>query len=184
MAEPRGFSGIEADGLKKLEVKLRERVAATAGDAEPTVIVGFTAAYALYVHEDMEMAWRGLSRDPRIRRIEMGGDPAKARPRPRVKEPKGRYWDPQGKGQAKFLEGPLRELRDELRRIMAEVLAHGRTPAQALLAAGLRLQREAMLRVPVDTGNLKSSSYVRLELGNAIGATATGEFDTAGLPGL
>ena len=132
----------------------------------------------------MEMAWKGLSRDPRIRRIEQGGDPAKARPRPRKKEPKGRFWDPQGKGQAKFLEGPLRELAGELHRIMVAQLAAGRTPAQALLAAGLRLQREAMQRCPVDSGNLKSSAFTRLELGEVMGGTATGEFDTSNLPGI
>ena len=59
-----------------------------------------------------------------------------------------------------------------------------RTPAQALLAAGLRLQRESQARVPVDSGNLKASAYTRLEFGQAEGGNETGEFDTSNLPGI
>lgn len=183
MAAAAGQSGFDPASLRKFEGWLQGQLARV-GEGNPEVAVGFTAAYALYVHEDMEMAWKGLSRDPRIRRIEQGGDPAKARPRPRRKEPKGRFWDPQDRAGPKFLEGPLRELRDELRRIIAEALAAGRTPAQALLAAGLRLQREAQRRVPVDTGNLKASAFTRLEFGQAEGGFETGEFDTSNLPGI
>ena len=180
-------SGFDPALVKKFIDRLRDKAAKVAKYEQgqnPEVLVGFSAAYALYVHEDIEMAWKGLSRDPRIRRIEQGGDPAKARPRPRRKEPKGRFWDPQDKGQAKFLEGPLRELRDELRRIIATAMQAGKTPAQALLLAGLRLQREAQKRVPVDSGNLKSSAYTRLSFGDAVGANETGEFDTSSVPGV
>lgn len=153
------------ENVEKLVIKLRELAAKSQKEGNPVVAVGFTAAYALHVHENMEMLWKGLSRDPRIRRIEMGGDPEKARPRPRKKEPKGRYWDPQDRATSKFLEGPARELREVFGQIIMKALMQGKTLTQGLLLAGLRLQREAQLRVPVDTGNLKASAFTRLEAG-------------------
>lgn len=129
------------------------------------VIVGFTAAYALYVHERVEMKWKGLPRGQGFSRDKTG----------QVHVPKnilaggestthkqGFYWDPQGKGQAKFLEEPARTMGKELGRITAEVTKSTGNLAQGLLAAGLRLQREAMLRVPVDYGNLKASAFTRV----------------------
>lgn len=105
-----------------------------------SVLVGFTAAYALFVHENVEMKGRG---------------------QPRRKPSKGNYWDPPGRGQAKFLEEPARVLSRELVEIAYKVLKQGKTLLQALLIAGLRLQREAQLRVPVDTGALKASAFTR-----------------------
>lgn len=66
------------------------------------VNVGYTADYALFVHERVEMKWKGL---------------------PRLPNPphKGHYWDPQGRGQAKFLEEPARRLIPEMR---ATLLKH------------------------------------------------------------
>lgn len=63
------------------------------------VIVGYTAAYAIYVHENVEMKWKG---------------------RPRQAPHKGRYWDPQGRGQSKFLEEPARRLANTMRQIILE----------------------------------------------------------------
>lgn len=54
---------------------------------DAVVNVGYTAAYAMYVHENVEMKLKGQPRRP----------PAK-----------GNYWDPPGRGQAKFLEAPAR----------------------------------------------------------------------------
>lgn len=59
------------------------------------VTVGYTAAYALFVHEAVEMKLKGKPRTTR-----------------------GRYWDPQGRGQAKFLEEPSRTKRAEMLAIM------------------------------------------------------------------
>lgn len=56
------------------------------------VQVGYTAAYAPYVHEMEQMKLKG-------------------QPRPKGE---GRYWDPQGRGQAKFLEEPARRMGAEL----------------------------------------------------------------------
>ena len=47
----------------------------------------------------------------------------------------------------------------------AYLQARGHVLAQALLAAGLRLQRESQMLVPIDTGNLRASAFTRLEQG-------------------
>jgi CRISPR/Cas system-associated exonuclease Cas4 (RecB family) len=66
-------------------------------------------------------------------------------------------------GQAKYLEQPFREMKKEIHGIVAEMLRKRKTMAQALVVAGLRLQRESQLLVPVDTGALKGSAFTRLE---------------------
>lgn len=67
-------------------------------------------------------------------------------------------------GQAKFLEQPFRELAGELKRIVFLAVKRGQTMSNALLLAGLRLQRESQRRVPVDTGALKNSAFTKLEV--------------------
>lgn len=116
---------MRVEGIQSVVRALRARAAAANQDRDASVIVGYTAAYAVYVHEDLT---------------------AKHKP---------------GK-QAKFLEGPARWLRNELQRIIAENLNRGRTVSQSLLMAGLRLLRESQKIVPVDTGHLKASGFVRL----------------------
>jgi hypothetical protein len=121
--------------------KLRDKAALARKDAGMGVVVGFTAAYALWVHEAPGTLMGGVPRP--------GG--------------RGFYWDPQGKAGPKFLERPARELRKELAAIVREATKGGRTLLQGLLLAGLRLQRESMLSVPVDFGNLKASAFTRTE---------------------
>lgn len=128
---------------------------------EPVIETGYTAAYALYVHENMEMKLKGFSRDPRIRRIEQGGDASKARPRSRKREPHGKFWDPQGRGQSKFLEAPAKSERQTMGNIVVNALRKGTTLADALLLAGLHLQRTSQPLVPVDEGELKASAFTR-----------------------
>lgn len=123
------------------------------------VIVGFNASYALYVHESIEMKLKGVPRDPRKR----SGIKHQKNPRSRKFNPKGKYWDPQGRGQAKFLEQPFREMQGELLRVIRDAARGGAPLIKALLMAGLRLQRAAQLLVPVDTGNLKGSAFVERE---------------------
>ena len=135
----------EIRGLEKVIEQLRARAAKSIKDDNVSVIVGYTAAYALYVHERIEMKWQG---------------------EPRHKLGKGLYWDPQGRAQAKFLEAPARMYNDQIGEIVRNVLSKpGATLAQALLMGGLYLQRMSMLLVPVDTGNLKASAFTRLEKG-------------------
>jgi hypothetical protein len=128
-------------GLTKLVDQLRARAAKSIKDDDVSVIVGYTAAYALFVHEKVEMKLAGL---PRV-----GG--------------KGLYWDPQGRAQAKFLETPARMCQEQIADIVRKSFSKGSTLAQALLMGGLFLQRQSMLLCPVDTGNLKASAFTRLE---------------------
>lgn len=65
-------------------------------------------------------------------------------------------------GQAKFLEQPARAIKKELGTIIGDIMAQGKTMEQALLVAGLRLQREAQKLTPVDTGALKASAFTSL----------------------
>lgn len=60
--------------------------------------IGYTAVYAIFVHEAVGMVLKG-------------------KPRPKGR---GKYWDPQGRGQAKFLEEPARRLRPELLQIIKD----------------------------------------------------------------
>ncbi len=63
------------------------------GEGWNTVVtIGYTAAYALYVHENREIWPPGM----RLK----GQD--------RSKPHKGKYWDPQNRAQPKFLEDPAR----------------------------------------------------------------------------
>ena len=107
-----------------------------------SVIVGYTAKYALYVHENTEMTLKGQKR------------PGKNR---------GKFWDPQGRAQAKFLETPAREKQDEIGTIIVKTYARTGMMGKSLLVGGLFLQRESQKLVPVDTGNLKNSAFTRLE---------------------
>lgn len=68
-------------------------------------------------------------------------------------------------GQAKYLEQPFRMMQDEIAEIVADLLKQGKTMEQALLVAGLRLQRESQLLCPVDTGALKASAFTRSDKG-------------------
>jgi len=69
---------------------------ATGKGFDTVVDVGYTASYAMYVHEQVAMKLKG-------------------QPRP---SGRGSFWDPQGKAQAKFLEEPARRLTPEMNRII------------------------------------------------------------------
>lgn len=152
--------------LRKLVESLRSRAARALQDSKVIVAVGYTAAYALYVHERVEMKWKGLPRGAGFKREgKVVIVPTRVLKTGKVGGGgKGFYWDPPGRGQAKFLEQPARELSTTiLPDIVKRALEKKKTLAQGLLLAGLRLQRESMLLVPVDTGNLKASAFTRLE---------------------
>jgi hypothetical protein len=147
----------ELKKFKELVLTLQKMAAKTRTDTKASVIVGYTASYALAVHENIEMKWRGFPRDRSVRK----GKDNIAYYGYSSGEGKGLFWGPTG--QAKFLEQPSRMLQPELSRIVATALRKGSTMAQALLLAGLRLQRESQKLVPIDTGNLKNSAFTRLE---------------------
>ena len=122
-------------------VRMLQSKAAEVPDDKIRVGVGFSAAYAFYLHEKKEMKWKGLPR--------------------KGKYHKGFYWDPQDRAQPNFLVGPFREMREELAGIVRRVYAKTGDVEKALTVAGLRLQREAQLRVPVDFGFLKASAWTK-----------------------
>lgn len=74
------------------------------------VFVGYTAFYALYVHENPEIWPPGMR---------LKGQPREA-PKKGMKGFRGYYWDPQGRAQPKFLEAPARRHRQELRRMIMD----------------------------------------------------------------
>ena len=66
-------------------------------------------------------------------------------------------------GQAKYLEQPARELRKTISNDITRAMKGGATLKDALLMAGLRLQRAAQELTPVDTSALKASAFTALE---------------------
>lgn len=79
------------------------------------VLVGYAnVRYAEYVHEQVAMKWRGKKRK---------GTRADGLPR------KGRYWDPQGKAGAKFLERPFKDefftLMDIIKKSVSKAINEG-----------------------------------------------------------
>lgn len=118
------------EGLEKLVAALRSRATRARKDARVSVAVGYSASYAVFVHENLQAR--------------------------------------HANGQAKFIEQPARSLAPELGRIAGEAVRRGSTLAQALVLAGLRLQRESQQMVPVDTGNLRASAFTVLEEGGSV----------------
>jgi methionine synthase II (cobalamin-independent) len=64
--------------------------------------------------------------------------------------------------QAKFVEQPARQLRQEMRDMVAKKLKQKRALDLALLAAGQLLYDASQLLVPVDTGLLKASGRIEV----------------------
>ncbi len=159
---------MKVTGINNVVNALRTRAAKFTKDPNVVVAVGFSTAYAIHVHENIQMAWRGLPRDRTIRR---SGGIAYTGYAKTSKLP-GVFWGPTG--QAKFLEQPARQLSNDgtLASIVATALQAGKTMAQALVLAGLRIQREAQKLVPVVTGTLKNSAFTVLEKSSTIKAAS------------
>ena len=135
------------EGIKELKATLKQLRKGSSRRDNGSVVVGYTAGYALFVHENVEMKLKGQER--------------------KGEDAEGKYWDPQGRGQAKFLEQPVRTLTSELRKIVEKA-----TPRigliKSLLLAALRIQRESQKLVPVDTGNLKASAFTVIDKGGEV----------------
>ncbi len=151
MANLAGITNVKAL-LDKLEDRRRKSLTGDRG----SVVVGYEARYAVYVHELIEMKLRGLDRIGK---------------RPDGSQRAGKYWDPQGRGQAKFLEQPTRELSNsgELSRVIRAAYkgsadTESATLLNALVVGAMRIQRESQKLVPVDSGNLKGSAFVEKKL--------------------
>lgn len=125
-------------GLKQVNDMLERKKLAMPEKA--TVLVGFTAKYALFVHENLNPKTLGQNV-----------------PRP---SGLGVFWGPAMFG-PKFLEAPARMFAKDIVNIVTTAYGKGLPLIQALLLGGLRLQREAMMRVPVEYGNLRASAFTR-----------------------
>ena len=130
----------EIKGLKKVLQAIQRRGKEIYGNpaTPPKVIVGYTANYAIYVHENLQARHAGATL---------------------VSYKSGQKRTYIGVGQAKFLEQPARQYQDELAKIVRTIVVGGGTLAQGLYMAGLRLQRESMRLCPVDTGALRASAF-------------------------
>lgn len=124
--------------IKALEAKIKEKLG---NNARVEVITGYTAAYALAVHEKRGMVSKGKQR-------------ANGR---------GRYWDPQGRARAGFLLDVAREKQKEIAKTAQKAIKGKHNLEQAVVEGGLLLQRESQLACPVDTGNLKASAFTRVD---------------------
>lgn len=65
--------------------------------------------------------------------------------------------------QAKYLEEPLIKHAATLMDLIQETFSKTGDVESSLLLAGLRLQRESQLIVPIDTGALRGSAFTRKE---------------------
>lgn len=128
------------EGVDDVINALKKKGVEAGGDSKPSVIVGYTAAYALFVHENRERKLEGLPRPSGL----------------------GTYWNP---GRPGFLLDVMHEITGELSNIVSESMKKGMPLIQALYLAGLRLQRESMQNVPVEYGFLRASAFTRPENG-------------------
>ena len=117
-------------GVKQVLAGLTRAGKKHQGIEHDDVLVGYTANYALHVHENTETNKAARAKS--------------------------------GK-KAKFLEDPTRTLANsgELGKLVTSTVRGGGSVLDGLLVAGLRMQRESQLEVPVDTGNLKASATTR-----------------------
>jgi hypothetical protein len=116
--------------LEKLSAKAKE------ASREVSVIVGYTAFYALFVHENMEMKLAGQPRPSGL----------------------GVYWGPSGAG-PKFLERPARENGKKYGEMISRAIKQKKSMEIALLGAGLALQRDSQRLVPREYGFLIGSAF-------------------------
>lgn len=94
------------------------------GKGMATVVnVGYTAFYAMYVHENVEMKWKGKPRAP----VRFKDDVDMVNNLEKIYANRGNYWDPAGRGQAKFLEAPSRDpnIRANMMKIVKNVCKSG-----------------------------------------------------------
>lgn len=69
-------------------------------------------------------------------------------------------------GQAKYLEEPFRGLAPKMTEKIAKYFSKGMNLSQAVTVVLLEVQRESQLLVPIDTGALRASAFVKMEVPN------------------
>lgn len=65
--------------------------------------------------------------------------------------------------QWKFLEAAVRRLAPQIPKIVETVYWYSQSLVKGLIVAGLRIQRDSMKIVPIDTGALRASAYTAVE---------------------
>lgn len=70
-------------------------------------------------------------------------------------------------GQAKFLEQPARQNGKIYGQLVSDALKQGKTMRQALMSAATALKLDSQALCPVDTGALKQSAFIRVDIGQA-----------------
>ncbi len=131
---------LKLDGRDRLIKRFRtmaERVG-----REVRLVVGYSAPYAMRIHEDLEMLHKN--------------------------------------GQAKFLEEPLKLLRNDMRIYIRDQLRKEVRLEKVLLDVGKKILGVSKKLVPVDTGKLRASGYVVVE--TARGFESTVIQDTSNTP--
>ncbi len=140
--------------LRKLEKYERESTRENNG----SVVVGYSAGYAVYVHENLQAAHGTLYN------LKHQQEVAYSRALKKARIGEARPFRSRGPNQqAKFLEQPAREMKTEIAQIVVTAMKNGASLVEALLIAGNRLQRASQQIVPVDTGNLKGSAFTERE---------------------
>jgi len=123
------FVSALVEGVSRLVEDLLKRRARSQKKDNGICTVGYSAPYAIYVHEDLQ-----------------------------ANHPNG--------GQAKFLERPARQMRNELGTKIRGDAEHGIGLKVANLNAAKALLAASQPLVPVDTGALKASGFVQDAQGN------------------
>lgn len=131
---------MKIEGVKEVLDLLKKKEIDAKLSSEASVVVGYANKYALFVHENMEQKWVGISRPSGL----------------------GVYWGPAGAG-PKFLEAPARQMRSVLTGIVERSMKSGLPLLQCLYLAGLKLQAESQKRVPVEHGFLRASAFTQKE---------------------
>jgi hypothetical protein len=135
---------MKIEKLESLVAKLRAMAKKSKVTDNVSWVVGYSTNYALFVHEDLEKRHGSVYNEYYAAEIDAG------------------LMHSRGEGQqAKFLEQPARRLNNdgEFSRILKEGKKRGLNLDQCLMMCALRLQRESMELVPVDTGILRASAF-------------------------
>ena len=133
---------VTVDGFDKMNAALKAKLAKSKKDDKVSVVVFYTAKYAVWVHENTAEKWKGKPRKSGL----------------------GKYWDGRkGQGRSKFLEHPAREEGGKIGEIVAKTVLNKGTLTQGLVMAGLYLQRQSQDLVPVEYGHLRASAGTQKE---------------------
>lgn len=143
---------VKIEGLTKLIQQFGNKLDKARRDSGLSVIVGYTANYALIVHERIPGKKGPKRKKTKRKRAEDVGK----------KKGKGQQVRSQV-GQPKFLEEPARTKAAEIGRVVATVTKATGSLEMGLIVGGQRLQRESQKLVPVVTGNLQGSAFTRVD---------------------